>query len=211
MTTYLYPLERKLIIVTVISDLATDYRVHKICQTLHENGFRVILTGSISNGSLPIKSRDYQTNRLRTWFGSSFLFYLEFNTRLFFKLFREKAGIYLGNDLDVMPATMLMARLKKKPIVYDSHEYFLGIAGLDKKPIRRSIWKFIETRVFSKLKYMYTVSDSIRNLYLRNYRGKLSVVRNLPLKEPMVPALTLEEKEWIESIDQKIPENKNLI
>ncbi len=211
MTTYLYPLERKLIIVTVISDLATDYRVHKICQTLHENGFRVILTGSSNNGSLPVKLRDYQTNRLKTWFGSSFLFYLEFNTRLFFKLFRENAGIYLGNDLDVMPATMLMARLKNKPIVYDSHEYFLGMAGLDKKPIRRSIWKFIETRVFSNLKYMYTVSDSIRNLYLRNYHGKLSVVRNLPLKEPIVQVLTMEEKEWIKSIDQKIPENKNLI
>ena len=211
MTTYLYPLERKLIIVTVISDLATDYRVHKICQTLHENGFRVILTGSSSNGSLPIKSRDYQTNRLKTWFESSFLFYLEFNTRLFFKLFRENAGIYLGNDLDVMPATMLMARLKKKPVVYDSHEYFLGMAGLDKKPIRRSIWKFIEKRVLSNLKYMYTVSESIRNLCLRNYHGKLSVVRNLPLKEPVVPILTMDEKEWIKSIDQKIPENKNLI
>ncbi len=211
MTTYLYPLERKLIIVTVISDLVTDYRVHKICQTLHENGFRVILTGSSNNGSLPINSRDYQVNRLKTWFGSSFLFYLEFNTRLFFKLFREKAVIYLGNDLDVMPATMLMARLKKKPLVYDSHEYFLGMAGLDKKPIRRSIWKFIEMRVFSNLKYMYTVSDSIRNLYLRNYHGNLSVVRNLPLKEPIVPVLTMEEKEWIKSIDKIIPGNKNLI
>jgi glycosyltransferase involved in cell wall biosynthesis len=211
MTTYLYPLERKLIIVTVISDLATDYRVHKICQTLHENGFRVILTGSCSNGSLPLKARDYQTNRLKTWFGGSFLFYLEFNVRLFFKLFREKAGIYLGNDLDVMPATMLLARLKKKPIVYDSHEYFLGMAGLDKKPVRRSIWKFLETRVFSNLKYMYTVSESIRNLYLRNYHGKLLVVRNLPLKNPTFPVLTPEETEWIRSIEQKIPENKNLI
>jgi glycosyltransferase involved in cell wall biosynthesis len=211
MTSYLYPLERKLVIVTVISDLATDYRVHKICQTLHENGFRVILTGSCNNKSLTIKPRDYQTNRLKTWFGNSFLFYIEFNTRLFFKLFREKAGIYLGNDLDVMPATMLMAKLKKKPLVYDSHEYFLGMAGLDKKPVRRSIWKLVEKRVFSNLKYMYTVSESIRNLYRRDYHKKLFVVRNLPLKDPIIPILTSEEKEWIKSIDLKIPVNKNLI
>jgi glycosyltransferase involved in cell wall biosynthesis len=211
MTSYLYPLERKLIIVTVISDLATDYRVHKICQTLHENGFRVLLTGSCNKRSLPIKARDYQTDRLKTWFGSTFLFYAEFNTRLFFRLFRKKAGIYLGNDLDVMPATMLMARLKKKPLVYDSHEYFLGMAGLDQKPLRRSIWKFIETRVFSNLKYMYTVSESIRNLYRRNYHKKLFVVRNLPLKNPDIPDLTPEEAEWIGSIDRRIPENKNLL
>jgi glycosyltransferase involved in cell wall biosynthesis len=211
MTSYLYPLERKLIIVTVISDLATDYRVHKVCQTLHDNGFRVLLTGSCNKRSLPLKSRDYQTDRLKTWFDSSFLFYTEFNIRLFFRLFREKGGIYLGNDLDVMPATMLMARLKKKTLVYDSHEYFLGIAGLDQKPIRRSVWKFIETRVFSNLKYMYTVSESIRNLYRRNYRKKLFVVRNLPLKNPVFPDLTPEETEWVRSIDRKIPENKNLL
>lgn len=211
MTSYLYPLERKLIIVTVISDLATDYRVHKICQTLHENGYRVILTGSCNKRSLAIKPRDYQTNRLKTWFGSSFLFYIEFNIRLFVMLYSEKAGIYLGNDLDVMPATMLMAKLKKKPLVYDSHEYFLGIAGLDKKPFRRSIWKFIETRVFSNLKYMYTVSESIRNLYRKNYHKKLFVVRNLPIKNPVFPALNPEENEWIKSIDVRIPENKNLL
>jgi glycosyltransferase involved in cell wall biosynthesis len=110
-----------------------------------------------------------------------------------------------------MPATTLASRLKKKPLVYDSHEYFLGIAGMDRKPMRRSIWKFIEIRVFSHLKYMYTVSDSIRNLYRKHYRKRLFVVRNLPLKNPHFPVLTEDEQEWIASIDRKIPENKNLL
>ena len=211
MTSYLYPLERKLIVVTVISDLTTDYRVHKICQTLHNNGFRVLLTGSHNKRSLPLKPRDYQTYRLKTWFRKSFFFYAEFNARLFIKLFREKASIYLGNDLDVMPATMLIARIRRKPLVYDSHEYFLGMAGLVNKPLRRSIWRFIEIRVFSNLKYMYTVSESIRNLYRRNYHKRIFVVRNLPLKNPCNPELSNDEKDWIASIDRKIPENKNLI
>jgi glycosyltransferase involved in cell wall biosynthesis len=211
MTSYLYSLERKLIVVTVISDLATDYRVHKVCQTLYDNGFRVLLTGSREKNSLPLKPRDYQTYRINTWFKRTFLFYAEFNTRLFFKLFREKASIYLGNDLDVMPATMLIARLKKKPLVYDGHEYFLGMAGMNKKPVRRAVWKFIESRVFSRLKYMYTVSDSIMNLYRRNYHKKLFVVRNLPLKNPAYPDLTTMEENWIDSIDSKIPSNKNLL
>ncbi|HEV3222129.1 MAG TPA: glycosyltransferase [Puia sp.] len=211
MTSYLYPLERKLIVVTVISDLATDYRVHKICQTLHENGYRVLLAGSWNKGSLPLKPRDYQTYRLKTWFRKTFLFYAEFNARLFLRLVREKADIYLGNDLDVMPATMLLARLKKKPLVYDSHEYFLGMAGFERKPLRRTIWKFIEGHVFSHLKYMYTVSDSIQNLYRKNYHKKLFVVRNLPLKNPAAQDLTRIEKDWISSIDLKIPGNKNLL
>ncbi len=90
MTSYLYPLERKLIVVTVISDLVTDYRVHKICQTLHENGYRVLLTGSYNKRSLPLKPRDYQTYRLKTWFGKAFLFYAEFNIRSVFKTFQRK-------------------------------------------------------------------------------------------------------------------------
>src|ERR1017187_5642812 len=143
MTSYLYPLERKLITVTVISDLVTDYRVHKICQTLHDEGYRIHLIGSSNKRSLALKSRDYQTDRIKIWFGRGILFYAEFNIRLFFRLIQKTPDIFLGNDLDVMPATMLAARLKKKPVVYDSHEFFLGMAGIDQKPVRRSIWKFI--------------------------------------------------------------------
>jgi glycosyltransferase involved in cell wall biosynthesis len=211
MTTYLYPIEQKLIIVTVLSDLVTDFRVHKVCQSLHESGFRVLLIGSANKKSLPLKSRDYQTSRIKTWFRGTALFYAEFNIRLFFRLLGEKPDILLGNDLDVMPSTMLASRLKRKPLVYDSHEYFLGMTGMERKPIRRTIWKFIEIQVFSYVKYVYTVSDSIRNVYRKNYHKRSSVVRNLPYKNPHFPDLIPEELEWIESIDRRIPENKKLL
>ncbi len=211
MDSLLYPVERKLIIVTVISDLETDARVHKVCQTLMADGYRVLLIGTCNKRSKPLKTRDYQTDRIKMRFSRSFLFYTEFNARLFLKLSRSRADIYLGNDLDTMPATTLIARLKKKPLVYDSHEYFLGMAGMDQKPLRRRIWKWIEGRVLSRLNYMYTVSDSIRNLYRRNYHKKLYVVRNLPLKNPVDPELTPDELAWISSIDLTIPANKKLL
>ena len=211
MTSFRYPVDRKLIIVTVISDLVTDYRVHKICQTLYNEGYGVHLIGLRKKRSLVLKSRDYQTDRIKTWFKRSALFYAEFNIRLFFRLLRQKPDIFLGNDLDVMPATMLSARLRKKPVVYDSHEYFLGMAGMEKKPFRRNIWKYIEARIFARLKYMYTVSDSIRNLYRNIYHEKLFVVRNLPLKNPDNPIPTTEELNWLQSIEEKIPENRHLL
>ncbi len=211
MTSYHYPLEKKLIIVTVISDLVTDYRVHKICQTLHDAGYRVLLAGSRRKDSLWLKERDYQTHRFKLLFRKTALFYAEFNIRLFCWLLFQKGDIYLGNDLDVMPATQLAAWLRKKPLVYDSHEYFLGMAGLDQKPIRRSIWKGIEKMIFHRLKYIFTVCDSVRNLYRRDYDKKLSVVRNLPFKENNHQELTPEEKDWIASIDQKIPHNKRIL
>jgi glycosyltransferase involved in cell wall biosynthesis len=211
MTSFRYSVDRKMIVVTVISDLVTDYRVHKICQTLHNEGYRVHLIGSSNKRSLPLKSRDYQTDRIKTWFNKSALFYAEFNIRLFFRLLRQKPDIFLGNDLDVMPATMLNARFRKKPVVYDSHEFFLGMAGMDKKPIRRNIWKFIETRIFARLKYMYTVSESIRNLYQKIYHEKLFVVRNLPLKNRDSAVLTPEELNWLLALDGEIPQSKHLL
>jgi glycosyltransferase involved in cell wall biosynthesis len=211
MTSFRYPVDRKLITVTVISDLVTDYRVHKICQTLHNEGYGVHLIGSSNKRSLSLKSRDYQTDRIRTWFNRSALFYAEFNIRLFFRLLRQKPDIFLGNDLDVMPATMLSARFRKKPVVYDSHEYFLGMAGMDKKPVRRNIWKYIESRIFARLKYMYTVSDSIRNIYSTRYHEKLFVVRNLPLKNPDNPIPTSDELRLLQSMENRIPRNRSLL
>ena len=207
----LYPIDRKRVIVTVISDLVTDYRVHKTCQTLYENGYQVLLIGTQRRGGLALKERDYHTVRLRMLFKGSLFFYLEFNLRLFFRILPLQADIYLGNDLDVMPATLMAARLKRKPIVYDSHEYFLGMAGMELKPLRRSVWKFIEARVFYRVKYMYTVSESIRNQYYREYHQEMAVVRNLPLLHAETPVLTPEVEAWIEKQDRKIPEGKKLL
>ncbi|HEY4156292.1 MAG TPA: glycosyltransferase [Puia sp.] len=211
MTNSSHPTQGKLIIATVISDLATDYRVHRICQTLREAGYRVLLTGSVRRNSLRLEKRDYQTDRLKLWFNRTALFYAEFNIRLFFRLLFKRGDIYLGNDLDVMPATRLLAWLHKKPLVYDSHEYFLGMAGMDQKPFRRGIWKFIERRLFRRLKYAYTVCDSIQALYRQDYDKTLSVVRNLPLLEISPGASGSGEKDRIHSIDRQIPPGKWLL
>jgi glycosyltransferase involved in cell wall biosynthesis len=202
---------RKLIVVTVISDLITDYRVHKICQTLHDQGWRVLLIGTHKNKQSPLEARDYQTDRIKMWFRSSLWFYAEFNIRLFLRLLRSGGDIYLGNDLDTMPAMMLIARIKRKPLVYDSHEYFLEMAGLRDKPLRRSIWKRIEKKVFSWVNHIYTVSGSIRDRYQRTYLKSVLVVRNLPYKEQASSIFTREELERIENILRLIPEYKNIL
>jgi len=175
---------KKKVVVTVISDLATDQRVHKVCQSLHENGYDIYLIGCRKKDSLTPSSREYRFDRLPVLFQKKIPFYLEFNFRLFFKLLFTRADIYLGNDLDVMPATYSVSAIRRKPVVYDTHEYYLGMNGLDKKPVRRKIWKSLESFIFPRVDAVYSVSDAICNIYKGEYHRDLKTVRNLPFANP---------------------------
>ncbi|MDR0763414.1 MAG: hypothetical protein LBF01_02840, partial [Bacteroidales bacterium] len=64
----------KRIVVSVTNDLVTDNRVHKVCTTLYENGYDVLLTGRRMKTSEDIK-RPYEIKRFKLLFNKSALFY----------------------------------------------------------------------------------------------------------------------------------------
>jgi glycosyltransferase involved in cell wall biosynthesis len=196
----------KKIVVSVISDLVTDQRVHKVSQTLRDQGYRVLLIGSRKRGSLPLGPRDYDTGRIRLLFQRKFLFFAEFNFRLFFRLLFADADIFLGNDLDVMAATWLAARIRRKPVVYDTHEYYLAMPGLEKKPFVRSVWKTIEAYIFPRISHIYTICDSFCELYKNDYGKELKAVRNVPsLHRVETPALQQEARTY----EKLLPKNRH--
>lgn len=170
----------KRIVVAVISDLVTDQRVHKVCRCLQENGYRVTLIGAKRRGSLPLGTRPYRARRITMLFQKKWPFYAEFNTRLFLLLLFKKTDIFLGNDLDVMPAAFLASRLRRKPLVYDTHEYYLGMPELKGKPGIKRVWQSIESFIFPRIRHIYTICDSFCELYRRDYGKELKAVRNLP-------------------------------
>ena len=113
----------KRIIVSVTNDLSIDQRVEKICSTLKQNNFKILLIGRKLSSSLPI-NRSYKTKRISLLFNKGFLFYAEYNFRLFFILLFSKKEILLSNDLDTLLANFLISFLQRKKLVYDSHELF---------------------------------------------------------------------------------------
>lgn len=170
------------ILVSVINDLVTDQRVNRICNSLHNAGYDVKLIGRKLKKSQDV-NRNYQTKRLKLIFTRGFLFYAFYNVRLFFYMLFQKADIYLSNDLDTLPANYLLSRLKRKTLVFDSHEYFPEVPELIDRKRVQNFWLKIEEAIIPKLKHCYTVSPSIAELYKEKYGVDFDVVRNLPVKQ----------------------------
>ena len=169
----------KKIIVSVSNDLTTDQRVHRTCLTLKELDFDVLLVGRKSTGN-SIPTRPYSCKQFGMIFKKGFLFYAEFNTRLFFFLLFQKKDMVLANDLDTLLPNYLVSRFLKKPLVYDSHELFTEIPELIGRPLVKRFWSFIEKITVPNIKHAYTVSPSIATYYNERYQINFKVVRNLP-------------------------------
>ncbi len=182
------------IIVSVTNDLVTDQRVRKVCNTLFSEGFDILLIGRKLPGSLPIK-RNYKTCRMRLLFKKGFLFYAEFNTRLFLKLLFVRKDILLSNDLDTLLPNYLVSRLFRKKLVYDSHELFTEVPELIHRPFVQNVWLSIERFIFPKLKNVLTVNRSIADIYNEKYKVPIHVIRNISSKLPVFkPDQDLAEK-----------------
>jgi glycosyltransferase involved in cell wall biosynthesis len=109
------------------------------------------------------------------------LFYLEFQIRLFLYLLFHKADVLVANDLDTLLPNFLLSKIKHSVIVYDSHELFCEVPELQSNPFKKKCWKQLERWVFPKLKYVFTVNNSIAKIYSEEYNVEVKVVRNIPL------------------------------
>ncbi|NOZ34854.1 MAG: glycosyltransferase family 4 protein [Chlorobi bacterium] len=170
------------IIISVTNDLVADKRVNKVANSLIKFGFDVLLVGRKLPDSLPANF-SFKTKRFNLLFQKGVLFYACFNIRLFFFLLFQKSDIYLSNDLDTLPANFIASKIRKKKLVYDSHEYFTEVPELVNRPKIKRIWEQIERIILPKVKHSYTVCSSIADIYNKKYGIKMKVVRNIPVCE----------------------------
>jgi len=193
----------KRVIFTVTNDVFTDQRVNKMAQTLKSLGFEPLIVGVKLRDSLPFSPEWAAIKRISLLFHKGFLFYAEYNLKLFFFLLFAKADLIVANDLDTLLAAHLAAKIRRKPMVYDTHEYFTGSPEIAHRPFRRWFWKGLEDLLFPRQKTIFTVNQSIAQLYEKKFGKKLHVVRNMPRYR--LPDQRITRK------DLGLPEDKHII
>jgi len=175
-------MKRMILYVSVTNDIVNDQRVIRIGKTLLKSNVSATVIGRcLKNPSVP-SDLPFKIFRFRMLFHSGFFFYAFYNLRLFFYLLCKKVDILVANDLDTLLPNYLISRLKKIPLVYDSHEYFTGVPEIQERKFVLWVWRMIEKKIFPKLKYVYTVSHPIARQYHTEYGVEVGVVRNLPVR-----------------------------
>lgn len=186
----------KRIVISVTNDLVTDQRVAKVCDSLQEFGFDILLIGRKLSNSFPV-NKSYKIHRIKLLFNKGFLFYAEYNLRLFFKLLFTKKDLLLSNDLDTLLPNYLISKLQHKYLVYDSHELFTEVPELINRPRIQKVWLKIEKTILPKLKTSYTVCQSIADYYNSKYQTNFKVIKNLPIESVNLKKKNSNSKEKI--------------
>lgn len=170
------------LICTVTNDLTYDQRMIRICSSLSRAGYEVWLVGRELPASKPLRKQAFQQYRLRCRFQSGKLFYLEYNLRLLYWLYRQQFDALCAVDLDTLLPAFWWCRLRKKPLVYDAHEYFTETPEVVRRPLVQKVWESVAELCIPRLQYAYTVGEILAEQFAERYGTPFAVIRNLPVR-----------------------------
>ena len=156
--------------------------MQRICSSLQHNGFEVLLVGVKRKKSQELSHQVFRQKRISIFFEKSFLFYAEYNIKLFFFLLFSKTDAICAIDLDTIIPCYLASKFKKIIRVYDAHELFTELNEvINNKPVKW-FWTKVEQFFVPKFLYGYTVNEFIKEEFRRRYQSNFAVIRNLPVR-----------------------------
>jgi len=156
----------------------------RICSTLSSAGYIIVLVGRTKSNSLVFEKMPFVQKRLPGIFSKGWLFYAEYNIRLFFFLLFKKMDGICAIDLDTIIPCYLISKLKNIKRVYDAHELFCEMKEIVSRPRIYKVWKWIEKNTVPHFKNGYTVSLPIAEEFYKLYACNYEVIRNVALYEP---------------------------
>ena len=176
---------KKKLVFTVTNDLTYDQRMLRICNSLQQAGYNVLLIGRKLASSKHIQPLSFQQKRLKCIFTKGKLFYAEYNIRLFFYLLFIKADLICAIDLDTILPVFFVSKLRNIKRVYDAHELFCEMKEIVTRPAVYKVWKRIERFTVPHFKNGYTVNKPIRDIFFETYQVDYEIIMNVPVYIPI--------------------------
>ena len=173
----------KKIIFTVTNDLTYDQRMLRICTTLAKENYEIQLVGRQLQSSKLFDNQYFTAHRFSLFFNKGKLFYIEYNIRLFFWLLFQRFDMVCGIDLDSILPCYFVSILRGTQCVYDAHELYSETPEVIRRPMIKKIWLSVERYIVPRVKYRYTVSQSVADEFERRYGTKFELIRNLPFRQ----------------------------
>jgi glycosyltransferase involved in cell wall biosynthesis len=173
------------IVFTVTNQLVYDQRMQRICTSLQKHGYNVLLIGIKHKQSKALQTLPFNQKRLNGWFSKGFFMYAEYNIKLFFTLLFTRTKAICAIDIDTILSCFWAAKLTKKTIVYDAHEWFSQQKEIVTRPIVHKFWQQIEHFCIPKIKNGYTVNNFIQKKFNQLYNVEYDIIRNIPTKKEL--------------------------
>lgn len=169
-----------------------DHRVLKEALTLRESGHDVTLIAQRDDDSYPQERVEHGFRVVRLLMHKWPIRkgrYAEYFLRAAKKAVALKGDVFHAHDLDTLVPAAIAARLRRKPLVYDSHELFTETHFLIGRGRETRIWEFIEKRLIPQCANVITVSDPIADEMVARYGiARPIVLRNIPrYEQPRTP------------------------
>ncbi len=105
-------------------------------------------------------------------------FYLAIYARLFWRGLRTRFDVVHCHDLDTLPVGFLLGKLKRKPIVYDSHESFMDMLQGSIHPTVSGAILRLENFLIRRVDLLITVGEKLRAAFVARGARHTAVVGN---------------------------------
>ncbi len=96
------------------------------------------------------------------------LMFIDYYRRAYRLMREEPLAAVHAHDLNTLPVAWLLARRRKVPLVYDSHELYPEISTLSRREAR--VWRVVERLMIRRATRVVTVCESIADELERRYR-----------------------------------------
>lgn len=170
---------KKKVYFCVTNDLRFDQRLTRMGNSVKALGTDVVLVGRrpIDDSKLNI---ELPHSRITCFFKGGPALYVEYNLKLLFLLLIRKWDVVVANDADTLMACGLAAYLRRKTLVYDSHELFTEVPELKGKNFKRWIWHMIQRLWVPSARLAITVGPKLAVRLSDMYHKKFHSIRNVP-------------------------------